>query len=547
LWQSGTCVIVLRIAHSLTARAAFLAENSQAVNATKTLFLTSVAAVIALANVAHAQIAFRSSSSAFVSGGGPAIPTLRAAAAGGPPITIVGDSSWVPASDNSFTTATSATIVPPPGMQNKDVVLVFVNARVSLSSSITSGAAGSAAAGGQTWWPVSSLGSTTPQHRVFRTIFNGTWTANPQFSFGSTAVTYQMRMIVLRGADVVSQSATQPQQEGNCCPAGSENPTAAYTAPASPFDVTIPSATMKTTTDNAMVFAVWTSADNNTWALQSGGWSQPGGQPQWRTMAAAGDAGADTSMSIAYLTQATAGPVPALTNRQMSLGGDGGQYQILAVRPAGIRKPPGTVAGDVMIATLVFSNASAVTPPAGWTLVRRINDSAKTPGFAIEIYRRVADASDDSVSGYVWVSNTNGWVGGIQSFSGVDTANPIDVENGQATASSLNHATPSVTTTGPNRLIVTSHMVGMGSVTGWTPPAGMTETLDFRHGKNINGGTVETSNVLQATAGATGTKTATIDGSTARVGAILLSYDDHFDAISRVGSVLLAESETRAD
>jgi len=31
---------------------------------------------------------------------------------------------------------------------------------------------------------------------------------------------------------------------------------------------------------------------------------------------------------------------------------------------------------------------------------------------------------------------------GIQSFSGVDAANPIVVENGQITASALTHATP---------------------------------------------------------------------------------------------------------
>jgi len=43
-------------------------------------------------------------------------------------------------------------------------------------------------------------------------------------------------------------------------------------------------------------------------------------------------AGADSSSSIAYLTQATAGAVPALTNRQASLGGDAGFYRIFAMR-----------------------------------------------------------------------------------------------------------------------------------------------------------------------------------------------------------------------
>src|SRR5205814_8416700 len=146
-------------------------------------------------------------------------------------------------------------------------------------------------------------------------------------------------------------------------------------------------------------FAHWYSADDNTWSLQnSPGWSQPGGQPQWRTMAAAGGAGADTSMSIAYFTQATAGPVAAVTNRQATLGPKAGGYGLFAMRPGGIRKPPGTVAGDVMIASIAFGlNTNVVTPPAGWTLVRRI-DQASGTAYSLVIYRRVADASDASVS-----------------------------------------------------------------------------------------------------------------------------------------------------
>jgi len=472
-----------------------------------------------LGSPAHAQIAFRSSTSASIPGGG--IPALRAAISGGPPITIVGESR-MPASDDSVTTATTATIVPPAGMQNKDVILLFVNAMVASPTSITN--SGGAGTGGQTWgWSVSGFG-TNPSQKVFKTIFNGTWTANPTFSFGATAVTYQMWMVVLRGSDTTG-TGTQPLFDGNLGGAR-EDPTNTFGAPASPFDVTIPASTMTTSTNNAMVFAQWMSADDNTWALQSGGWSQPGGQPQWRTMAAAGGAGADTSMSIAYFTQAAAGPVPAVTNRQASPAAspasDAGQYHIFAVRPAGIRKPPGTVAGDVMIASIAFGiYTNVVTLPAGgaWTLVRRVDNSSSS--YSLAIYQRVADASDASVSSYVFgLSNaTNGWVGGIQSFSGVDTTTPIVVENGQVTASALTHATPSVSTgLVANTLLVTTHMAYNGNITGWTPPAGMTETLDLHYGKTV-GVSIATSTVLQAAAGATGTKTATIAGATGYAGA----------------------------
>src|SRR6267143_48067 len=165
-------------------------------------------------------------------------------------------------------------------------------------------------------------------------------------------------------------------------------------------------------------------------------------------------------------------------------------------------------------------NTPTITPPAGWTLIRRITSSSGS-FYSMAIFWRAADASDAGVSSYTFtISNAaNGWVGGIQSFSGVDTTNPIVVENGQITASALTHATPSVTTgLVANTLLVTTHMAFNGSITGWTPPTGMSEDLDLRTGL---GGTVTmaTSNVLQAAAGATGTKTATISGATSYAGA----------------------------
>jgi hypothetical protein len=123
---------------------------------------------------------------------------------------------------------------------------------------------------------------------------------------------------------------------------------------------------------------------------------------------------------------------------------DAGNAHILALRPIAtslsIPTPTGRVAGDVMIAAIGFNNSSAaITPPAGWTLVRRTDNSAATAN-SLAVYRRTAVTGEPSSHAFA-VAGGNFLVGGIQSFSGVDTANPIDVENGQTTPSGTAHDT----------------------------------------------------------------------------------------------------------
>ena len=56
-------------------------------------------------------------------------------------MTVVGESR-MPASDDAITTATSASITPPSGMQAGDAVLVIVSANVPVATSITNGKPG---------------------------------------------------------------------------------------------------------------------------------------------------------------------------------------------------------------------------------------------------------------------------------------------------------------------------------------------------------------------------------------------------------------------
>ncbi|HEX9730119.1 MAG TPA: hypothetical protein VGA37_16605, partial [Gemmatimonadales bacterium] len=206
------------------------------------------------------------------------------------------------------------------------------------------------------------------------------------------------------------------------------------------------------------------------------------------------------------------------TKTETDLGPDAadtGAAHILALRPAGanltINKPTGTVQDDVMIASVaVRPSSSTITPPTGWTLIRTDTwDSGITE--ILSTYRKVAGASEPA--SYSWgLTASTGAVGGILSFSGVDTTTPIDVSNGQQVNTGDDVAAPSVTTTVANTMLVTAHAVTSSGTSGsaWTPPTGMTEAVDVSSSSGTGGESIELNYVLQASAGATGTKTATM-------------------------------------
>ncbi len=114
-------------------------------------------------------------------------------------------------------------------------------------------------------------------------------------------------------------------------------------------------------------------------------------------------------------------------------------------------EPTGTVAGDLLVVGLAFEKGSdvTITPPAGWTLIRRTNQSSNV-GYAS--YRKTAGASEPSSYGFS-LTNSSKWSIGGCAITGADTAAPIDVHNG-ASAASGNPSAPSITTSGQNRLVL---------------------------------------------------------------------------------------------
>jgi hypothetical protein len=261
-----------------------------------------------------------------------------------------------------------------------------------------------------------------------------------------------------------------------------------------------------TTVANTMLVTSHTFSSSRTW-------TPPGGMTEsFDVRSVAGNNNAGQSMEGNRQVQAAAGATGIKT---ANAGGnaDAGNTHILALRPAlRIPVPAGVAPNDLLLAAVaVAPDTAVITPPAGWTLVRRTDNGAATAN-SLAVYRRFAGTTEPT--SYVFgVSGGTAWVGGMQAYSGVDLTNPIDVENGAATPAALAHATPSVTTTVANTMVVINHTMN-GQATWTLPAAGgctpaFTESFDVTTGGAAAGQSLQGARALCAVAGATGTKTAT--------------------------------------
>lgn len=231
-------------------------------------------------------------------------------------------------------------------------------------------------------------------------------------------------------------------------------------------------------------------------------------------------------------------PTLAIGFRSAASANNGGGSTSLTI--AG---PGGLVANDVMIAAVSVRGGSGttITAPAGWASVNTIDNGTT---IRMAIYYKVATGAEPA--SYVWsFSSAQKASGGIQVFSNVDTAAPIDVEAGQSatTEAGGSLSTPSITTTIANTRLVASFAVATG--TTFTPPGGMTERYDTA---STGGGArtrtaSEGAETTQVAAGSTGTKTATSGAGSGVAGvAHLLALRPGGPTVDCVGYVAAVET-----
>lgn len=202
-----------------------------------------------------------------------------------------------PADNGAQDSSVARTITPPASMTAGDLVIIYA------STLEASGTFTVSTTGGQTWNSETQNG-TAIIRRIFWTTFNGTWSADPQVDesvHGTLAVTLQMMVI-----RPTSTSCTWSQDVANSSSTG--------TPSGPPYDSTL---TGQTVSANSVTGAFWASTDDDTWALQTGGWANPGGVTQIRNTT-----GIDMSISLAYLINSSAGATGDVTNRQTANGPD---------------------------------------------------------------------------------------------------------------------------------------------------------------------------------------------------------------------------------
>jgi len=228
----------------------------------------------------------------------------------------------------------------------------------------------------------------------------------------------------------------------------------------------------------------------------------------------------DLTISAHYGLRSATGSQPAVQAAFSPAGGRAGVSHgaQLALRPAGtqssltINLPAGTASGDVLVAAIAVKPSSVtITPPAGWTSINRVGQSAGDSN-SQEIFYHVASASEPASYSWTFSAPPVSAAGGIVSYRGADTTAPVDVYSGNVTPSGTSHTATGVTTTAANDMIISSH--SFSSSETWTPPAGMTEEVDIASltPSRAGGISIEINDVLQASAGATGDKTATASG-----------------------------------
>ncbi len=200
-----------------------------------------------------------------------------------------------------------------------------------------------------------------------------------------------------------------------------------------------------------------------------------------------------------------AGALPASATASVVLRAASSAATAAPARALTVPRPAAISAGDVLVAAVVarVSASGRITPPQGWTLVRR--DANVTPYASLTqaVYVRVA-APDEPSSYRFDVSAKVGVAAAIVVYAGVDTAAPVAASTGRFTAQTAEATAPSLSAPAGAALVA---FFGTNATGDSRPPAGMSEVVDIAAG-GPQIASVAAATAFQQAAGSTGDRVA---------------------------------------
>jgi hypothetical protein len=161
-------------------------------------------------------------------------------------------------------------------------------------------------AGGQTWnsFTTQASANATLSLNIFWCIFNGTWSANPSFTFNATTNNNAL-MVVFRPTS----------SQYTWCVDGAK--TGVFTDTAAASSMTITGWTPQNSSN--VNIAIACTDDDNTWTISGTGWIKTSLSAQYRNTS-----GNDTSLTLGYQIQTSAAATNNCVHTEATLGNDGG-------------------------------------------------------------------------------------------------------------------------------------------------------------------------------------------------------------------------------
>lgn len=174
------------------------------------------------------------------------------------------------------------------------------------------------------------------------------------------------------------------------------------------------------------------------------------------------------------------------------------------VSPLTLSPPPGTAAGDVLVAQVAYYGTSPLTAPSGWTRITLPGTSGGVVTSAV--YWKAAAGTEPAADFARPASESGDMVGGIVAYRGVSASAPVAVAGG-ATGTGQTATTPVLTTTVTGAVVV--HLL---TRSGGQPPSPTGTTALWTHSSDSE--TVTAADEAFAGPGAVPQRTSTTAGST---------------------------------